>query len=219
MLVDDHPVVREGLRGMLAAVEDIAVVGEAATADEAVAAAAKHAPDVVLMDLRMPGGDGAGATRGILRDRPACAVVVLTTYDTDSDILPAVEAGASGYLLKDTPPARLTDAIRAAAQGETVLAPEVATRLLANTRGADTSRDHPEAQLTSREREVLRLAAQGCGNGEIGHRLHIGATTVKTHLLRSYEKLGVSDRTAAVAHAIRRGMITPPTGDGPDGSL
>lgn len=214
MLVDDHPVVREGMRGMLAAAEDIVVVGEAKAADEAVVVAGTHAPDVVLMDLRMPGGDGAQATRGILRDRPTCAVVVLTTYDTDSDILPAVEAGASGYLLKDTPPARLIDAIRAAAQGETVLAPEVASRLFANTRGAGTSGEHPGVQLTSRELEVLRLAAEGRGNGEIGRQLHIGATTVKTHLLRAYEKLGVSDRTAAVAHAIRRGMITPPEGGG-----
>ncbi len=202
MLADDHPVVREGLRGMLAAEPDIEVVAQAASGAEAIAMAARHQPDVVLMDLRMPGGDGVEATTAILGATPGVRVVVLTTYETDADIVRAVEAGAVGYLLKDTPIAELGDAIRAAARGETVLAPSVAGRLVTHVR-------RPRREVLSvRETEVLALVARGLTNAEIGGRLFIGEATVKTHLLRSFAKLGVSDRTAAVTHAIALGVIS-----------
>ncbi|MFI5841610.1 response regulator [Catenuloplanes sp. NPDC051500] len=201
LLVDDHPVVRDGLRGMLGAEPDLDVIGEAGSGAEAVTAARALHPDVVLMDLRMPGVDGATATGLILAELPQTRVVVLTTYDTDADILRAVEAGASGYLLKDASRADLTDAIRAAGRGETVLAPTVAGRLVRQVR-------QPQApQLSGREIEVLRHVAQGHTNAEIGRRLHISEATVKTHLLRAFAKLDVSDRTAAVTTAMSRGIL------------
>ncbi|MBV9795163.1 MAG: response regulator transcription factor [Actinobacteria bacterium] len=204
VLADDHPIVREGLRGMLAAEPGIEVVAEAASGPEAVAVAARFRPDVVLMDLRMPGGDGVTATTEILAATPAVRVVVLTTYETDADIVRAVEAGAVGYLLKDTPVAELGHAIRAAARGETVLAPAVARRLVSHVR-------QPRRELlSSRETEVLALVAQGLTNAEVGQRLSISEATVKTHLLRSFGKLGVNDRTAAVTSAISLGVITAP---------
>jgi DNA-binding NarL/FixJ family response regulator len=203
LLADDHPVVREGLRGMLAAEQGIAVVAEAASGAEAVAMAAMHRPDVVLMDLRMPHGDGVEATAAILAATPGARIVVLTTYETDADIVRAVEAGAVGYLLKDATTAALGDAIRAAARGETVLAPSVARRLVTHIR--KPRRD----LLSSRETEVLTLVARGHTNAEIGGELFISEATVKTHLLRTFAKLGVNDRTAAVTHAIARGMISP----------
>lgn len=202
VLADDHPVVREGLRGMLAAEQDIGVVAEAASGAEAVAMAARHQPDVVLMDLRMPHGDGVAATAAILSATPGMRVVVLTTYETDADIVRAVEAGAVGYLLKDASTAELGNAIRAAARGETVLAPSVAGRLVTHVR-------KPRRDLLSgRETEVLALVARGLTNAEIGGELFISEATVKTHLLRSFAKLGVSDRTAAVTHAITLGVIS-----------
>jgi DNA-binding NarL/FixJ family response regulator len=203
LLADDHPVVREGLRGMLAAEQDIAVVAAAASGAEAVAMAATHRPDVVLMDLRMPHGDGVEATAAILDATPGARIVVLTTYETDADIMQAVEAGAVGYLLKDAPTAALGNAIRAAARGETVLAPPVARRLVTHIR--KPRRD----LLSSREAEVLTLVARGHTNAEIGGELFISEATVKTHLLRAFAKLGVNDRTAAVTHAIALGMISP----------
>ena len=202
LLVDDHPVVREGLRGMLAAEDDLSVVAEAGGAAEAVAAVRAHEPDVVLMDLRMPGGDGVEATSRVLAQRPATRVVVLTTYDTDADILRAVEAGAAGYLLKDASRAELAQAIRAAARGETVLAPSVAAKLV--------SRMRSPAELSRREIEVLRLVARGRTNAEIGRELMISEATVKTHLLRTFGKLDVSDRTAAVTAALERGILPAP---------
>jgi DNA-binding NarL/FixJ family response regulator len=202
LLVDDHPVVREGLRGMLAAEEDLTVVAEAGGAAEAVAAVRAHEPDVVLMDLRMPGGDGVEATARVLAQRPAARVVVLTTYETDSDILRAVEAGAAGYLLKDASRAELAQAIRAAARGETVLAPSVAAKLV--------SRMRSPVDLSRREIEVLRLVARGRTNAEIGRELLISEATVKTHLLRTFGKLEVSDRTAAVTAALERGILPAP---------
>ncbi|GAA1440854.1 response regulator transcription factor [Nocardiopsis tropica] len=204
LLVDDHPVVREGIRGMLGAEPDISVVGEAASGPEALALVAALSPDVVLMDLRMPGGDGVSATERITADHPGAHVLVLTTYDTDGDILRAVEAGATGYLLKDTPRADLADAVRAAARGETVLTGRVAGKLLSGMRQRDAP---PAAVLSPRETEVLRLAAEGRTNAAIGRALHISQTTVKTHLMRVYDKLGVGDRTAAVSRAIRRGLL------------
>ncbi|MGI8328975.1 response regulator [Actinomadura scrupuli] len=202
LLVDDHPVVRMGLRGMLATEDDLEVVAEAGGAAEAVAAVRLHEPDVVLMDLRMPGGDGVEATARVLAQRPAARVVVLTTHETDSDILRAVEAGAAGYLLKDASRQDLAQAIRAAARGETVLAPSVAAKLM--------SRMRSPVDLSLREIEVLRLVAQGGTNAEIGRELFISEATVKTHLLRTFGKLGVSDRTAAVTAALRRGILPPP---------
>lgn len=201
MLVDDHPVVREGLRGMLEAEPDLSVIGEAGSGDEAVALSRVKQPDVILMDLRMPGLDGVGATRKILADRPGQRVVVLTTFETDADILRAVEAGASGYLLKDASRTELAGAIRAAARGETVLAPSVAGKLVNQVRNPTSS------PLSAREIEVLRLVAQGSTNADIGRALHISEATVKTHLLRTFGKLDVSDRTAAVTTAMRLGLL------------
>jgi DNA-binding NarL/FixJ family response regulator len=204
LLVDDHPVVREGIRGMLSAEADLDVVGDAGSGPEAVVRVAELAPDVVLMDLRMPGGDGADATEHIRAGHPGVHVLVLTTYDTDTDILRAVEAGATGYLLKDTPRAELADAVRSAARGETVLSGRLAGKLLTGVR----QRGEPRGPaLSPREVEVLRLAADGLTNAAIGRGLHISATTVKTHLMRVYEKLGVGDRTAAVSQALRRGLL------------
>jgi DNA-binding NarL/FixJ family response regulator len=204
LIVDDHPVVRFGLRGMLEAYDDLRVVGEAGSGDEAIVLAATTRPDVVLMDLRMPGTDGATATARIRQEHPGIRVLVLTTYEGDADILPAIEAGATGYLLKDTPIGTLTDAIRAAARGETVLAPLVAARLVTHVQ-APTGE-----QLTPREVQVLGLVARGLSNGEIGRELYIGEATVKTHLLRTFVKLGVNDRTAAVTVALSRGILTSP---------
>ncbi|GAA0267230.1 response regulator transcription factor [Cryptosporangium japonicum] len=201
LLVDDHPVVRVGLRGMLDLSDDLHVVGEAASGDEALALTATLRPDVVLMDLRMPGMDGADATARIVTRVPGVRVLVLTTYDTDDDILRAIEAGAAGYLLKDTPLAQLVAAIHAAARGESVLAPPVAARL------ADRRRTSPAEQLTPREVEVLSLVAQGLSNAKIGRVLFISEATVKTHLLRTFMKLGVNDRTAAVTAALSRGAL------------
>lgn len=202
LLVDDHPVVREGLRGMLDGEDDIAVVAEAGSAAEAVAAARAGEPDVVLMDLRMPGGDGVEATVRVLAQRPQARVVVLTTYETDADILRAVEAGAAGYLLKDATRQELAQAIRAAARGETVLAPSVAAKLV--------SRMRSPVELSRREIEVLRLVARGHTNAAVGRELLISEATVKTHLLRAFAKLGVADRTAAVTAALERGILPAP---------
>jgi len=204
ILADDHPVVREGLRGMLRTEPDIEVVAECAAGGDAVRLAAELRPDVVLMDLRMPGMDGVAATAAITAGPGRPRVLVVTTYDTDRDILRAVEAGATGYLLKDTPRRELADAVRAAARGETVLAPAVAAKLVTRVRGGG-----PEL-LTPREVEVLGCVARGLSNAETGRALFITEATVKTHLLRAFEKLGVNDRTAAVTVAIARGILPPP---------
>ncbi len=199
VVADDHPVVRSGIIGMLAGEPDLEVVGEAPDGEAAVALAAELAPDVVLMDLRMPVLDGVGATTRIVGTGPH--VVVLTTYDTDADILRAVEAGATGYLLKDTPREQLVAGVRAAARGETVLAPGVATRLVSSVRTAGE-------RLTSREAQVLTLVARGLSNAAVGRELFIAEATVKTHLLRVFAKLGVDDRTAAVTVARERGWLS-----------
>jgi DNA-binding NarL/FixJ family response regulator len=204
LVVDDHPVVRSGLVGMLDIEDDLDVVGEAADGEEAVLRVAALAPDVVLMDLRMPRLDGAGATARIVAEHPATRVLVLTTYDTDADIVRAVEAGATGYLLKDTPRAQLVDAVRAASRGETVLAPPVAARLVSRMRAPAVE------ALTPREVQVLAAVARGLSNGEIGRELFIGEATVKTHLLRAFAKLGVDDRTRAVTVAMERGILPSP---------
>jgi DNA-binding NarL/FixJ family response regulator len=204
LIADDHPVVRDGLRGMLANEADFEVVGEAASGAEAVLLTERERPDVVLMDLQMPGVDGATATAEITERFPGTRVLVLTTYDTDADILRAVEAGATGYLLKDAPRERLFPAIRSAARGETVLAPTVATRLV------NRMRVPAEEALTSREIEVLGLVARGSSNADVAASLFISEATVKTHLLHIFGKLGVDDRTAAVVSALERGIIALP---------
>ena len=201
LLVDDHPVVRFGLRSLLDAEDDLEVVGEASDGREAVDLCLVLHPDVVLMDLRMPGGDGTTATARLAEEMPDVRVLVLTTFDGDGDILRAVEAGAKGYLLKDTPRDVLTNAVRAAARGETVLAPPIAARLMRRL-----SRPASES-LTAREVEVLRAVARGRTNAQIGRELSIGEATVKTHLLRTFAKLGVDDRTHAVTVAMHRGLL------------
>jgi len=198
LLVDDHPVVRSGLSGLLGGEPDIEVVGEASDGREGVERAKELEPDVVLMDLRMPVMDGVEATR-LITAAGGPRVLVLTTYDTDTDILRAVEAGATGYLLKDTPRDALVDAVRAASRGETVLAPPLAAKLMRQVRSND--------QLTAREVEVLALVSRGMSNGDIAQELFIGEATVKTHLLHAFDKLGVSDRTAAVTTAMRLGVL------------
>ena len=202
ILVDDHPLVREGIRGMLAGYDDIEVVGQGASGPEGVALAAKLHPDLVLMDLRMPGGDGVAATQEITTAGSA-RVMVLTTYESDEDILRAIEAGAAGYLLKDIAPDALASAIRAAARGETVLAPSVQSALLSRMRQPGPS----APALSPQEIAVLTGAAQGKTNAAIGTSLHISETTVKTYLGRAYEKLGVGDRTSAVRKAIELRLI------------
>lgn len=204
VLADDHPVVREGLAAMLDAEADLEVVGQASDGREASLLAADLRPDVVLTDLRMPVLDGVGAIAEIRRIAPEVQVLVLTTYDTDADILRAVEAGAAGYLLKDAPRAVLVAAVRAAARGETVLGPEVAARLVRHLRS------DVEA-LTRRELDVLREVARGSSNTQVAASLHIGEATVKTHLLHAFAKLGVEGRTAAVTRAMELGILPPPS--------
>jgi DNA-binding NarL/FixJ family response regulator len=201
VLADDHPVVREGLRGMLAGQDDFAVIGEAENGDQAILLAEQLQPDVILMDLRMQGTDGVAAIKGIRARGLATHVLVVTTYDSDADIVRAVEAGAIGYLLKDAPRQELFRAVRAAASGETVLTPAVASRLLGRMRSP------AEETLTEREIDVLRLVAGGSSNRQIGRALHISEATVKTHLVHIFTKLDVSDRTAAVIAAMARGIL------------
>jgi DNA-binding NarL/FixJ family response regulator len=204
LVVDDHPIVRSGLVGMLDGCEDVHVVGTARDGAEAVDQASTLQPHVVLMDLRLPHLDGAAATARITSQNPGIRVVVLTTYDSDADIVRAVEAGASGYLLKDVPLETLLEAIRAAARGETVLAPPIAARLVTRMRASSGE------ALTPRESQVLASVARGLTNAEIGRELSIGEATVKTHLLRTFAKLGVDDRTRAVTIAMERGLLPPP---------
>jgi DNA-binding NarL/FixJ family response regulator len=201
LIVDDHPVVRDGLRGMFSGDPEFDVVGEASDGAEAIELAERLIPDVILMDLRMPGVNGAAAIRALAERQVPSRVLVLTTYDSDSDVVPAIEAGATGYLLKDSPRQEVFRAVRAAAQGESVLASSVATRLMSQLRGPG-----PDA-LSDRELEVLSLIAQGETNRGAAARLFISEATVKTHLLHIYAKLNVNDRAAAVATAFERGLL------------
>ncbi len=201
VIADDHPVVRAGLRALLDAEDDLAVVGEAATPDAATAMAEELAPELVLMDLQFgQETTGADATRRIRSLDAPPYVLVLTNYDSDGDILGAVEAGASGYLLKDAPPEELVAAVRAAASGQSALAPAIAGRLMARMRA-------PRVSLSAREIEVLRLVADGASNGEVARRLHISEATVKSHLVHVFSKLGVASRTAAVSEARTLGVL------------
>ncbi|WP_024877723.1 response regulator [Saccharomonospora piscinae] len=201
LVADDHPVVRAGLRAVLATEPGFLVVAEAATAEAAVARAAEGDIDVVLLDLQFGTGmSGAEATAAITARPGAPRVVIVTTYDTDADTLPAIEAGATGYLLKDAPPEDLAAAVRTAAAGRSALAPAVADRLLTRLRT-------PGISLTRRETEVLALVAEGLSNRALGERLHLTEGTVKSHLARIYTKLGVESRTAAVAAATELGLI------------
>lgn len=201
LLVDDHPVVRAGLRAVLTPANDLEVRGEAATAEEALARAEQGDIDVVLMDLRLgDGADGVAATAMIrsLPDPPN--VLILTTYETDTDILRAVQAGATGYLLKDADPDDLIRAIRSAAAGETVLAPPVASRLLGRMQSPDTA-------LTARELEIVGRLAHGDSNRDVARALTISEATVKSHLVHIFAKLGVDSRTKVVVEARRRGLL------------
>jgi DNA-binding NarL/FixJ family response regulator len=202
VIVDDHPVVRDGLRGMFTGDERFTVLGEAADGAEAIAVAERLRPDVILMDLRMPVVDGVSAIAQLAERGVPSRVLVLTTYDTDSDVLPAIEAGATGYLLKDTPREELFRAVEAAARGQAVLSPAVASRVMGQLR-------KPAAEpLSQRELEVLGLIARGATNREAAEKLFISEATVKTHLLHVYAKLGVNDRAAAVATAYERGYLS-----------
>lgn len=201
VIADDHPVVRAGVRALLEGEADIEVVGEASTPDAAVALAAELSPELVLMDLQF--GDRAAGAEATRRVRALAAppyVLVLTNYDTDGDILGAVEAGASGYLLKDAPPHELLAGVRAAAAGQSALAPAIAGRLLARLR-------EPRVSLSAREIEVLRLVARGASNADVAARLHITDATVKSHLAHVFSKLDVSSRTAAVSAARALGVL------------
>lgn len=201
LIVDDHPVVRAGLRGMLSGQPDFEVVGEAANGAEAIVMTKRLNPNVVLMDLRMPEMDGVTAIGQIKARHPEIQILVLTTYDSDSDILPAIESGATGYLLKDTPREELFQAIRAAAQGKPLLTSAIAARLMERMRSPAVE------ALSSREIEVLNLVAKGASNREIAGQLFITEATVKSHLLRIFGKLGVADRTAAVTRALEQGIL------------
>lgn len=203
VVADDHPIVRAGLVALFSLEDDFEIVAEAGTPDEAVEAAERENPDVVLMDLQFGANEsstGADATRRIRALDAPPYVLILTNYDSDSDILGAVEAGASGYLLKDAPPHELTAAVRAAAAGESALAPVIATRLLNRLRA-------PRVSLSSREIDVLQLVAAGRSNSEVAASLFISETTVKSHLAHIFTKLGVASRTAAVSAARERGIL------------
>jgi DNA-binding NarL/FixJ family response regulator len=201
LIADDHPVVRDGLRDMLSSQPDFEVIAEAKNGAEAVALADRLKPHVVLTDLAMPQMDGVTAITQIKAQHPDIHILVLTSYDSDSDILPAIEAGAIGYLLKDSPREELYGAIRAAAQGRPLLTSAVAARLMERMRGST------EEALSAREIEVLKLVARGANNKEIANQLYVTEATVKSHLIRIYGKLNVADRTAAVVKAMELGIL------------
>ena len=211
VVADDHPIVRAGIVGLLATAEDIEVVGEAADGEEAERLTAELNPHLVLMDLRMPGVGGVEATARILAASGAdgaTRVLVLTTYETDDDIIGAIEAGASGYLLKAAPQAEIIEGVRAVARGQTVLAPNIAAMLVQRVRSGTPAPDAADTpRLSARELQVLKLVAAGHSNPQIAAALFIGEATVKTHLLHVFEKLAVSDRTRAVTRAMELGLL------------
>lgn len=202
LIVDDHPIVRDGLQGILAGNPDFEVVGQAANGTEAVRQTQAVRVDVVLMDLRMPEMGGVEAIKLLRRRSPDTHILVLTTYDTDTEVLSALEAGATGYLLKDAPREDLIRAVKAAHRGESTLSPAVASRLVGRVRGSETG------ALSPRELEIIKIIADGANNREAAAKLFVSEATVKTHLLHIFEKLGVRDRAAAVAEAYRRRLIS-----------
>ena len=205
LLVDDQQLIRAGLRMLCAAEDDLDVVGEAGNGREAITLAARLAPDVVVMDLRMPGVDGISATSRILAERPATRVLVLTTFGDDDHLYPALTAGATGFLLKDAPPAELLDGIRRAAAGDSPFSQEVLRRLVRRAVDAGADRRPPVEGLTARERDVLDLVGEGLSNTEIAERLHIGVTTVKTHITALMTKTGTANRVRLALLAHRHG--------------
>jgi DNA-binding NarL/FixJ family response regulator len=202
LIVDDHPVVRDGLRGAFTGDPDFEVVGEAGNGLEALAQVERVGADVVLMDLRMPEMGGVEAIGRLRSSAPSVRVLVLTTFDTDKDVLPAIEAGATGYLLKDAPREELVRAVHAASRGESVLSPAVASRLMGQVRRP------AQESLSRRELDVLRLIADGATNREAAAKLFVSEATIKTHLLHIYDKLGVRDRAGAVGEAYKRRMLS-----------
>ena len=207
LVVDDHPIVRGGIVGLLETEDDFAVVGEASSGEDALRLLPEARPDLVLMDLRMPGMGGVEATRLAVQADPPPRVLVFTTYEDDDQILAAIEAGASGYLVKAAPAEELAAGIRAVAAGQTVLAPSIAAQLVARATGRREPGAGETPALTRRETEILALVAEGLSNPAIAARLYIGESTVKTHLLHAFEKLDVSDRTRAVTRAMELGIL------------
>jgi len=207
LVVDDHAVVREGVRAFLVTQPDLAVVGTAASGEEALRLAAEHVPDVVVMDLVMPGMDGVETTRRLRQISPRSQVLVLTSYDQDEFIFPAIRAGAHSYLLKEVGPEELADAIRKAARGEAVLHPRVAARVIQELHGARQDQPNAFTQLSERELEVLKLIANGLSNAEIAARLIISEKTVKSHVSNILDKLHLEDRTQAAVYAWREGVV------------
>ena len=208
LIVDDHPIMRDGLRGVFRGDEDFEVTGEASDGAEAIQLAQALHPDVILMDLRMPGMGGVEAITRLRELGHPARVLILTTYDTDRDVLPAIEAGATGYLLKDAPRDELIRAVRAAHQGQSVLAPKVASTLVGLVGSPGGRGQRGQENLSPREIEVLRLVADGATNQVAARKLLVSETTIKTHLLHIYTKLGVRDRASAVAAAYKRGLIS-----------
>lgn len=207
MLVDDHQVVRQGVRAFLQTQPDLDVVAEAASGETAVTQAVEHAPDVVLMDLIMPGMGGVEATRRVKQASPRTQIIILTSYHQDEHIFPAIRAGALSYLLKDVAPAELADAVRKAARGEAVLHPRVAARVVQEIHGASHDTFNPFTELSERELEVLRLIADGRGNTDIAAELVISEKTVKSHVSNILSKLHLGDRTQAAVYAWRKGIV------------
>ncbi|MGD8997911.1 MAG: response regulator transcription factor [Anaerolineae bacterium] len=207
LVVDDHEVVRRGLRSYLDALPDFAVVGEAESGEAAIHLAVEHIPDVVLMDLVMPGMDGVEATRRVKNASPRTQIVVLTSYHQDEHIFPALKAGATSYILKDVQMDELADAVRRAARGEVTLHPRVAARVIQELHGARGVELNPFTELTTREMEVLRLIANGLSNSEIAEELVISGNTVKGHVSNILSKLHLADRTQVAVYAWREGIV------------
>jgi DNA-binding NarL/FixJ family response regulator len=207
VIVDDQFVVRQGVRALLETLPDISIVGEAASGEEAVCLCADQTPDVVLMDLLMPGMNGVEATRQIKQVSPRTQVIVLTSYHEDEHILPAIRAGALSYLLKEAGPDELLAAALKAARGETAIYPRVAAKMMQALQGAESKAENPFDDLSKRELEALRLIAEGLSNAAIGEALFISEKTVKSHVGNILSKLHIADRTQAAVYAWRRGLI------------
>ena len=207
LIIDDHALERSGIRAYFESQSDLEVLADAASGEEAIRLAAEYVPDVVLMDLVMPGMDGVEATRRVREVSPHTQVVVLTSYHEDSHIFPAIKAGAISYLLKDIGPAELAEAIRAAARGDAVIHPKVAARMMQELRGNRDQGINPFTELTDREQEVLKLIAEGLSNAEIANRLVLSEKTIKSHVSNILNKLHLADRTQAAVFAWREGII------------